>query len=115
VKWREIAALKQHRVRTFKSAEPLARADQLAWKIAEVAADPITVEREVTEMISNRITTSHHTHYVIGAGANDPQKMDPNASRETGGGGRPSRGRTTIQAGKLHPKIPHAGARRNRA
>jgi len=27
--------------------------------------------------------TSHHTHYVIGSGANDPQKYDPNASRET--------------------------------
>lgn len=29
------------------------------------------------------IHTSHHTHYVIGSGANDPQKMDPKASRET--------------------------------
>lgn len=29
------------------------------------------------------IHTSHHTHYVIGTGANDPQKMDPAASRET--------------------------------
>jgi len=29
------------------------------------------------------IYSSHHTHYVIGTGANDPQKMDPNASRET--------------------------------
>ncbi len=29
------------------------------------------------------IETSHHTHYVIGSGANDPQKMDPYASRET--------------------------------
>jgi len=29
------------------------------------------------------IFTSHHTHNVIGTGANDPQKMDPNASRET--------------------------------
>ncbi|WP_417563510.1 MmgE/PrpD family protein [Microbacterium sp.] len=27
--------------------------------------------------------TSHHTHYVIGSGANDPQKYDPHASRET--------------------------------
>ncbi|PWC06850.1 MmgE/PrpD family protein [Mycetocola zhujimingii] len=27
--------------------------------------------------------TSHHTHYVIGSGANDPQKYDPTASRET--------------------------------
>jgi len=29
------------------------------------------------------IHTSHHTHNVIGTGANDPQKMDPSASRET--------------------------------
>jgi 2-methylcitrate dehydratase len=29
------------------------------------------------------VRTSHHTHNVIGTGANDPQKMDPNASRET--------------------------------
>jgi 2-methylcitrate dehydratase len=27
--------------------------------------------------------TSHHTHFVIGTGSNDPQKMDPDASRET--------------------------------
>src|SRR5699024_6603763 len=29
------------------------------------------------------IHTSHHTHYVIGSGANDPEKYDPTASRET--------------------------------
>ena len=29
------------------------------------------------------IETSHHTHHVIGTGANDPQKFDPMASRET--------------------------------
>ena len=29
------------------------------------------------------LETSHHTHHVIGTGANDPQKMDPDASRET--------------------------------
>ncbi|MEX0853270.1 MAG: MmgE/PrpD family protein [Bauldia sp.] len=29
------------------------------------------------------IHTSHHTHTVIGTGANDPQKFDPRASRET--------------------------------
>ena len=29
------------------------------------------------------IYTSHHTHNVIGTGANDPQKMDPKSSRET--------------------------------
>ncbi len=40
------------------------------------AADPEQVQ-------SIRIHTSHHTHYVIGSGANDPQKYDPTASRET--------------------------------
>ena len=35
---------------------------------------------DVAEVV---IETSHHTHYVIGTGANDPQKMDPKASRET--------------------------------
>jgi 2-methylcitrate dehydratase len=29
------------------------------------------------------IRTSHHTHFVIGTGAGDPQKSDPSASRET--------------------------------
>src|ERR1700753_140158 len=29
------------------------------------------------------IHTSHHTHYVIATAANDPQSMDPKASRET--------------------------------
>lgn len=35
---------------------------------------------EIKEIV---IYTSHHTHYVIGTGAGDPQKMDPQASRET--------------------------------
>jgi 2-methylcitrate dehydratase len=38
--------------------------------------DPAKIERIV-------LHTSHHTHYVIGSGANDPQKYDPAASRET--------------------------------
>ncbi|GAA1701044.1 MmgE/PrpD family protein [Microbacterium sediminicola] len=38
--------------------------------------DPANIESIV-------LHTSHHTHYVIGSGANDPQKYDPNASRET--------------------------------
>ncbi|MCR2824119.1 MmgE/PrpD family protein [Microbacterium sp. zg.Y909] len=40
------------------------------------ATDPANVESIV-------LHTSHHTHYVIGSGANDPQKYDPTASRET--------------------------------
>ncbi|WP_315835984.1 MmgE/PrpD family protein [Bradyrhizobium prioriisuperbiae] len=47
--------MKQHSVRTYKSAEHLERADQLAWKIAAVASDPVAVEADVVEMIGNRI------------------------------------------------------------
>ncbi len=44
-----------HHVRVYKSDENLAREDQLAWKIAEVAADPVAVTPEVTEMVINRM------------------------------------------------------------
>jgi 2-methylcitrate dehydratase len=47
--------MKTHTVRTYKSAEPLAREDQLAWKLAAVATDPVPVEADVIEMIGNRI------------------------------------------------------------
>jgi 2-methylcitrate dehydratase len=38
---------------------------------------------DLSQVASIVLHTSHHTHYVIGTGAGDPQKMDPNASRET--------------------------------
>jgi 2-methylcitrate dehydratase len=47
--------VKPHLVRTHKSVENLPRAEQLAWKIAEVAADPVIVSPSVIEMIGNRI------------------------------------------------------------
>ncbi|WP_067479403.1 MmgE/PrpD family protein [Actinomadura hibisca] len=50
----------------------------------------IDLARDLRERIGDlsrveRVTihTSHHTHHVIGSGANDPQKYDPAASRET--------------------------------
>lgn len=44
-----------HHVRVHTSEEGLAREDQLAWKIAEVAADPVAVEQDVVDMIVNRV------------------------------------------------------------
>ncbi len=48
----------------------------LAFRMGKQVSD----WEQVREVV---IETSHHTHYVIGTGANDPQKMDPHASRET--------------------------------
>ncbi len=39
--------------------------------------------RDWDDVESILIETSHHTHNVIGTGSNDPQKFDPDASRET--------------------------------
>jgi 2-methylcitrate dehydratase len=48
----------------------------LAFRMRKQIADLSQIEKIV-------IHTSHHTHSVIGTGAGDPQKFDPNASRET--------------------------------
>src|ERR1700728_188267 len=44
-----------HDVRVHPSRDNLQREDQLAWKIAGVAADKVAVDKDVTEMIANRI------------------------------------------------------------
>src|ERR1700742_1584579 len=51
---------------------------------------PIDLARRLRDRIGDLdqiativLHTSHHTHYVIGTGSGDPQKFDPDASRET--------------------------------
>jgi 2-methylcitrate dehydratase len=39
--------------------------------------------RDPENIVRIVLHSSHHTHFVIGSGANDPQKYDPTASRET--------------------------------
>jgi len=79
---------------------PLPKKNEIKKAILETYTKEYSAEYQAQALIdiakkfNNRITdlrninkidiyTSHHTHYVIGTGANDPQKMDPNASRET--------------------------------
>ncbi|WP_433703604.1 2-methylcitrate dehydratase PrpD [Prescottella equi] len=47
--------MKTHPVRTRLSAENFPKHEHLAWKIAEVATDPVEVPADTTEMIVNRI------------------------------------------------------------
>ncbi len=44
-----------HEVRTYRSTEALPRSAQLAWAIAEVAADPVELEHDVIDMAINRV------------------------------------------------------------
>ncbi|MGH7942955.1 MAG: MmgE/PrpD family protein [Limisphaerales bacterium] len=48
----------------------------LAFKLRKQVPDVKAVRQIV-------LHTSHHTHFVIGSGSGDPQKFDPDASRET--------------------------------
>jgi 2-methylcitrate dehydratase len=58
--------------------------------------------------------TSHHTHYVIGSGANDPQKYDPSASRETLDHSIPYIFTVALQDGEWHHERSYAPERANR-
>ena len=44
-----------HRVKVYPSKTPLPKAEQLAWKIAEVANAAPPPDAEVTEMVINRV------------------------------------------------------------
>ncbi len=61
-----------------------------------------------------RIHTSHHTHYVIGSGANDPQKYDPKASRETLDHSIPYIFTVALQDGSWHHVDSYAPSRASR-
>ena len=60
----------------YQAQAPIDMAFALKKTLAERGLRTVDIESIV-------LNTSHHTHYVIGTGANDPQKMDPSASRET--------------------------------
>ena len=61
-------------VKVHPSSEDLQRKDQLAWKIAGVAADKVAVDKDVTEMIVNRIIDNAS---VAIAAANRHHARDP--------------------------------------
>ncbi|MBX8995630.1 MmgE/PrpD family protein [Corynebacterium testudinoris] len=60
----------------YQSQAPIDLARRMGEKLLAEGKDLRDVESIV-------LHTSHHTHYVIGTGSNDPQKFDPQASRET--------------------------------
>jgi 2-methylcitrate dehydratase len=61
------------------------------------------------------IHTSHHTHNVIGSGANDPQKYDPWASRETLDHSVPYIFTVALQDGSWHHEDSYRPERARRA
>jgi 2-methylcitrate dehydratase len=58
-------------------------AEYQAQALIDLAIDLAGQIEDLSQVKDILLETSHHTHYVIGTGANDPQKSDPEASRET--------------------------------
>ncbi|WP_448721244.1 MmgE/PrpD family protein [Microbacterium natoriense] len=71
--------------------------------------------RDPANIASIVLHTSHHTHYVIGSGANDPQKYDPTASRETLDHSIPYIFAVALQDGGWHHVDSYAPSRAARA
>ena len=71
--------------------------------------------RDPANVASVVLHTSHHTHYVIGSGANDPQKYDPTASRETLDHSIPYIFAVALQDGGWHHVDSYAPSRAARA
>lgn len=80
----------------------------LATRLGRRIGDPAKVERIV-------VHTSHHTHFVIGTGSGDPQKFDPQASRETLDHSLPYIFAVALQDGEWHHARSYDRARATRA
>jgi 2-methylcitrate dehydratase len=82
---------------------------------------PIDLARRLRERIGDLgqiasivLHTSHHTHVVIGTGSGDPQKFDPDASRETLDHSLPYIFAVALQDGTWHHEHSYAPERAHR-
>ena len=82
---------------------------------------PIDLARRLRESIGDLeqiativLHTSHHTHVVIGTGSGDPQKFDPDASRETLDHSLPYIFAVALQDGSWHHERSYAPERAHR-
>jgi 2-methylcitrate dehydratase len=82
---------------------------------------PIDLARRLRERIGDLdqvativLHTSHHTHAVIGTGSGDPQKFDPDASRETLDHSLPYIFAVALQDGTWHHERSYAPERAHR-
>jgi 2-methylcitrate dehydratase len=69
---------------------------------------------DLGQIVSVVLHTSHHTHVVIGTGSGDPQKFDPDASRETLDHSLPYIFAVALQDGGWHHDHSYAPERAHR-
>src|SRR5271156_887430 len=72
------------------------------------------LEGDLDQIAPMVLHTSHHTHFVIGTGSGDPQKFDPDASRETLDHSLPYIFAVALQDGSWHHERSYAPERAHR-
>src|SRR5271156_4306414 len=72
------------------------------------------LEGDLDQIATIVLHTSHHTHFVIGTGSGDPQKFDPDASRETLDHSLPYIFAVALQDGSWHHERSYAPERAHR-
>ncbi|WP_041939613.1 MULTISPECIES: MmgE/PrpD family protein [Frankia] len=88
-----------HEVRVHRSTQRLAPPDQLAWKIAAVAADPVEVVPEVAAMVVNRVIDN------AGVAAASLRRPPVAAARDQAMRHPPAPGRTGSTVFGLPPRV----------
>jgi 2-methylcitrate dehydratase len=91
----------------YQSQAPI----DLARRLRERFAD---LEDDLDQIATIVLHTSHHTHVVIGTGSGDPQKFDPDASRETLDHSLPYIFAVALQDGTWHHERSYAPERAHR-
>ena len=87
----------------YQSRAPIDMARRLRRRIGDLG-----------QIASIVLHTSHHTHVVIGSGSGDPQKFDPDASRETLDHSLPYIFAVALQDGGWHHERSYAPERAHR-
>ena len=91
----------------YQSQAPI----DLARRLRERFAD---LEGGLDQIATIVLHTSQHTHFVIGTGSGDPQKFDPDASRETLDHSLPYIFAVALQDGSWHHERSYAPERAHR-
>ncbi|MFY2861303.1 MmgE/PrpD family protein, partial [Mycobacterium sp. THU-M104] len=87
----------------YQSQAPIDLARRLRGRLGDL--------RRIASIV---LHTSHHTHVVIGTGSGDPQKFDPDASRETLDHSLPYIFAVALQDGSWHHERSYAPERAHR-
>jgi 2-methylcitrate dehydratase len=90
----------------YQSQAPIDLARRLRARFADQGA--------LDQIATIVLHTSQHTHYVIGTGSGDPQKFDPDASRETLDHSLPYIFAVALQDGSWHHERSYARQRAHR-